>query len=214
MRQINKGIEPVSLTTHRNKAHANYDNYPDKDDVRQALCWEQRGICCYCMGPIEPLIGKMKIEHFKCQNDFEDEDLIYRNMLGACMGNEGQAEKHQHCDTFKDDKALQFYPPDQLRDIGASIWYKIDGTIGAYNTDLDTEIEKVLNLNTAKLKNNRKAVLDAFLRYINKTYMGSKLPKPTLEKWLAKWNGDSHNDNLQPYCQVIVYWLRKRLNRA
>jgi hypothetical protein len=34
-----------------------------------------------------------------------------------------------------------------------------------------------------------------------------------LEKYLRKWNGESHAGDLQPYCQVVVYWLRRRLRR-
>jgi len=34
-----------------------------------------------------------------------------------------------------------------------------------------------------------------------------------LERWLDEWNGDSHQDRLQPYCQVVVHWLRKKLRR-
>jgi len=31
---------------------------------------------------------------------------------------------------------------------------------------------------------------------------------------LDDWNGTSHNGELKPFCQVIVYWLKKRLARA
>ena len=43
MRMIAKRAEPVSLTTHRNTPHCDYDNYPDKDTLRTALVEEQRG---------------------------------------------------------------------------------------------------------------------------------------------------------------------------
>lgn len=35
-----------------------------------------------------------------------------------------------------------------------------------------------------------------------------------LTKWLKHWNGDNHQGELEPYCQVVVYWLRKKLYRA
>jgi hypothetical protein len=31
---------------------------------------------------------------------------------------------------------------------------------------------------------------------------------------LADRNGDSHRGELEPYCQIVVFWLRKRLARA
>jgi len=37
MKQIKKGKEPDSLTAHRKKSHASYDNYPEKDDLRDFL---------------------------------------------------------------------------------------------------------------------------------------------------------------------------------
>ena len=49
MRAITKGAEPPSLTAHRQTPHCDYDNYPDKAALRQALVTEQRSICCYCM---------------------------------------------------------------------------------------------------------------------------------------------------------------------
>jgi hypothetical protein len=34
-----------------------------------------------------------------------------------------------------------------------------------------------------------------------------------LERRLREWNGDDGVDDLKPYCQVVVHWLRKRLAR-
>ena len=84
MRAITKGREPVSLTAHRQTPHSDYDNYPEKDDLRHALVTEQRGLCCYCMGRIRPERARMKIEHWRCQKDHDGEQLNYRNLLGAC----------------------------------------------------------------------------------------------------------------------------------
>ncbi|MEN8214801.1 MAG: hypothetical protein ABFS56_00165 [Pseudomonadota bacterium] len=33
MKQIKKGKEPASLLAHRKKIHADYDNYPEKDEL-------------------------------------------------------------------------------------------------------------------------------------------------------------------------------------
>ena len=37
MRNIQKNAEPHSLTEHRHQAHADFDNYTDKDILRQHL---------------------------------------------------------------------------------------------------------------------------------------------------------------------------------
>ncbi|HQN20060.1 MAG TPA: hypothetical protein PKV86_13000, partial [Syntrophobacteraceae bacterium] len=80
MRAITKGAEPPSLTAHRQTPNCDYDNYPDKAALRQALVREQRGICCYCMGRIRNDSTEMKIEHWRCQSGYPDEQLIYRNL--------------------------------------------------------------------------------------------------------------------------------------
>jgi hypothetical protein len=42
MRTITKVPEPHSLAQHRARAHADYDNYEDKDNLRAQLVNEQR----------------------------------------------------------------------------------------------------------------------------------------------------------------------------
>ena len=69
----------------------------------------------------------------------------------------------------------------------------------------------MLNLNAPFLKNNRKAALEAFHQALRKR---GELRRGTLEQWLRDWKGDSDNGELRPFCQVVVYWLRKRLARA
>lgn len=210
MRQITKNKEPQSLTEHRAKQFSDYDNYEDKDDVRESTHSEQRGICCYCLGAIRPNRAYMKIEHFECQEDHPDKQLVYSNMLAACKGNMGRPEKEQHCDTFKGRKDMTFYPCDTMRDIGALIKYGNDGTISSDNEQLNAELESVLNLNITKLKVARKGALNGFQDILKHK---GKLQKATLNKWLADWEGTSHDNNLRPYCMVVAYWLRKKINR-
>jgi len=212
MRQIKKGKEPNSLTEHRHKAHADYENYPEKDELRNYLCKEQRGICCYCMSAIFPENSKMKIEHFKCQERHPDLQLEYWNLLGSCLGNLGQPEELTHCDNFKGSKEFSYNPINQLSKIEDYIWYNNDGTIGSSIHDLDHKINRILNLNVLILKKNRKAALDGFKVILNKKHKG-QFKRHVIERWLENWNGSSNQDNLRPYCQVIVYWLQKRLNK-
>ena len=117
MRNIVKGREPTSLVQHRNQPNSSYDNYGDKDALRKSLVSEQRGLCCYCMSEIGPTRGKMKIEHWKSKANHLNLELDYKNLLGACMGGEGQIRKNQHCDTFKGSRDLSINPADSNRDI-------------------------------------------------------------------------------------------------
>jgi len=212
MKMINKGTAPNSLVEHRTREGGTYDNYSDKQAIRACLEREQRGICCYCMSRIKPTPAKMKIEHWKSQSAYAAHQLDYNNLLGACKGGEGQAENKQYCDTCKKNKALSKNPANPLHQIENFIHYKGDGTIFSNNEAFDKELNEVLNLNVAFLVSNRKAVLDSFKMILTKKR--GTLQKATLEKWLKEWSGEANTGTLKPYCQVIVYWLKKRLKRA
>lgn len=213
MIQIHKQKEPNSLTEHRAKEKADYDNYPKKGEVRKSLRDEQRGICCYCLGPIESEINSIKIEHFQCQAFFPDMQLDYRNMLGACMGNEGQPREKQHCDSFKANDTLVFNPANSTFAIQNIIEYGSDGTIRSTNATFNEQLSDVLNLNVVHLKSNRKAALDGFITLVVKKHK-SNFGKDILERWLNNWNGATHRGVLRPYNQVVVYWLQRKINQA
>ena len=117
MRTIQKNCEPASLTAHRKTSHANYDNYADKDTLRQSLFIEQRGLCCYCQSRIRADANGMKVEHWQCQANYAARDLDYRNLLGSCLGGECRPEREQHCDTRKGNDDLCFCPADPAHPI-------------------------------------------------------------------------------------------------
>jgi len=225
MRNIQKQAEPKSLTQHRCNTSANYDNYDKKDDLRDSLVSEQRGICCYCMQRIRPNLESMKIEHWQSQspNKFPKKQLDYGNLLGACLGEHGQSKKNQHCDTRKGDDDILFNPANPSHDVER--FFKLPAT-GLIQSD-DPQIQKQisdeisddiddpkikhyssLNLNHPKLVNNRKAVIDAFIQVLQK----EQVRDSDLTKHLADWEG-KNGGQLRPFCQVIVYYLRKKVNR-
>ncbi len=103
MKHITKANETISLVEHRVKEFASYDNMPadTKDKLREALLAEQGHVCCYCMKRI--YADDMKIEHWRSQKIYPELSLSYKNMLGACNGNEGKPKHLQCCDTYKGD---------------------------------------------------------------------------------------------------------------
>jgi len=211
MRTILKDTEPASLAQHRLTAHADFENYADKDNLRACLVREQRGLCCYCLSRIRPDGATMKIDHWHCREHHPTEQLDYGNLLGACLGGQGQSPDQQHCDTKKGMSLLSKNPAKPLHAVENFIRYEPDGTISSSDLEFDAELNDVLNLNVAFLKNNRKATLEAFKLTLLKR---GELQRPTIERWLGDWNGESHPNELKPFCQVVVYWLRKRLARA
>ena len=127
MKNIIKGNEPQSLTEYRALNPSDFEGYPGKDQLRISLCSEQRGLCCYCMGRIRPMIGSMKIEHWQPQDRYEKQRLVYANLLGACMGGKGYRLKDQHCDTYKANRDLCRNPANPGDNVEAFILYGFDG---------------------------------------------------------------------------------------
>ena len=209
MRTIVKGAEPASLTQHRRMLHSDYDNYADKNALRAALVTEQRGLCCYCMSRIRNESDKMKIEHWHCQANYPGERLVYQNLLGACLGGEGQQHSLQHCDTRKGDRDLLWNPADRDHHIQDRINYGADGTIKSDNPEFNRQLNEVLNLNLPWLKNNRKGVVDAILEWLRR----EQRPVPRKRLVRAIENRSIPYETLTPYNQVAIWWLEKILAR-
>ncbi len=208
MRDITKGPEPKSLTEHRAGEHCDYDNYQGKDELRQALVREQRGLCCYCMGRIRADTASIKIEHWRCQARFPADQLNYQNLLGSCLGGQSQPSNKQHCDSRKGDRDLRWNPADPAHLVEVQLRYEIDGTIRAADDELNQQLDEVLNLNLPRLKNNRKGILTAVLQW----WKGKKpVPKEQIQREIQRHAGG--DNELQPYCGVAVWWLKKKLTR-
>jgi uncharacterized protein (TIGR02646 family) len=208
MRNIHKNPEPTSLTQHRCNTNTGYDNYAEKDDLRESLVNEQRGICCYCMQRIYPNLEHMKIEHNRSQspNKFPQKQLDYGNLLGACLGGTGKPRRDQHCDTRKGDDDISFNPADPANNVERLFKFPGSGRIEANDPQLQSEIDNILNLNHPRLVNNRKAMIDSFTQLLR----SGKARNVDFSKHLANWEGKD-GGQLDPFCQVIVYYLRKKI---
>lgn len=211
MRAIVKKPEPQSLTQHRLTKYADFDNYPDKANLRISLVNEQKGLCCYCMSRIRSDATTMKVEHWQCQSGFPARQLEYRNLLGACIGGEGLPPHLQHCDTRKGDLDLKWNPADPAHQIEAKIKYDPDGTIRSDDTTFDMQLNDVLNLNLKVLMNNRKSVLSAVLDWWKnrKSQLHRPIPKIEIQREIQR-RIDGTGD-LEPFSQVAVWWLKKKL---
>jgi len=213
MRAITKGAEPPSLTAHRLTPHCDYDNYADRAALRHALVTEQRGLCCYCMGRIHNGPARMKIEHWQCQSRYAAEQLNYRNLLGACLGGDGQPLHLQHCDTRKGDRDLRWNPADPAHHILARLRYEPDGSIRSDDAAFEVQLRAVLNLNLPILRNNRKGVLDAVLGWWGQEKHRLHGPIPRIRFERERNRRTDGAGELEPFCQVAVWWLEQRLAR-
>lgn len=210
MRNITKGSEPRSLQQHRCNSHADYDNYSDKPDLRTALVLDQKGLCCYCQQRIRADISSMKIEHWKPQTPNPALQLTYSNILGACIGGEGKPTRIQHCDTRKRDTDISFNPANSLHNVENMFSFHGSGRIEAKNhcSALQAELDNILNLNKEILKKNRIGALKSFQATLGK----KSLSKQEWHRKLTEWDGSADGE-LKPFSQVVVYYIRKKLNR-
>ena len=155
----------------------------------------------------------MKIEHWHCQSRYPDERLSYRNLLGSCRGVEGQPPHKQHCDTKKGNCDLKWNPAEPTCYIESRLRYEPDGSIRSDDGEFNAQIEDVLNLNLPLLKNNRKSVLNAVLNWWQheKRKRHGSVPRERFER--ERNRRIEGEGELEPYCQVVVWWLEQRLKR-
>lgn len=210
MRAITKGNEPKELTDYRKNPNATYKDLSEnfisiKNKIREQLLQEQGYLCAYCMSRIDST--QMKIDHWHSRNQYPAEQLDYPNMLGACEGGEGKASKNQTCDTCKGSKKLKYNPANPSHRIENQIRFLGTGKIESDDAEFDDELNKVLNLNHSRLRENRKAIWDAIHGTLSRT-LGTPAE---IDNHLIEWSTPNAAGQLRKYCAVAVYYLRKRL---
>ena len=186
-----------------------------KDDIRTHLLEEQGFICCYCMQRIEA--NKMKIEHYKAQNEdkYPELQLEFGNMLAACKGEiENDPRNILHCDSAKGKEDLVLINPHDAskKYIFEQLKYTASGEIKSDNEDVQKELEKILNLNQEQLKNLRKSIIDGIVEMISRGFKKEPVKKSFLENQIEKAN-TRKKAKLSPFCQVKIYYLEKKLRQ-
>ena len=209
MKKIIKQSEPRSLVEHRSQTNANYDNYADKDKLRESLLKEQGYICCYCMSRIAS--EQMKIEHWQPQTKYASQQLDYKNLLGACMGNQGARPQNQHCDTRKGDSEITVNPIEGHKNCESIIKYRPDGKMYSDDVSINHDLNETLNLNLGFLKKNRKDALDVVIRKLDEKFSNKTWATITVQREIDKLNTKDENGFYDVYCQVIVSYLKSKL---
>ncbi|MES2660468.1 MAG: retron system putative HNH endonuclease [Verrucomicrobiota bacterium] len=236
MRTITKLSEPPSLAELRSKPGAVFDerglafaspveggnpmlSSVAKQELRERLWEEQRGLCCYCCNGIIASESGMRIEHWKPLSKYPQHQLDYWNLMAACPGNEGQPGQ-EHCDVCKGNEELSKNPSNPHDRIDEIVRYLGNGEVRSSHAAFDSELgenpwavktnyDRVLNLNIAFLRNNRIGAMDALQAGFKKR---GNLERDTLERLLWKRRG-GEGGTLEPFSPVAVWWLKKRLQR-
>ncbi len=219
MKRITKGSEPSSLTQYRSQSNASFGDVDTgvKNELRKSLLIEQGHICCYCMKriPESTRNPSSKIEHFRCQSINPQEQLNYNNMFLACCGNQGSLKTSQTCDTSKENKSLNPLLSPLDDNIENRIKYKANGEIFTEDTNLNNELNFILNLNEFQLKENRKVVFRTIrdkIRNKMKKQRDNSLKRNFLNSEKTKWI-TPQNGKYREFCMVAIYVINKKLNR-
>ncbi|UXE64024.1 MAG: hypothetical protein KA717_16700 [Woronichinia naegeliana WA131] len=173
MKKITKNPDPLVMQELLNFIQSekkadiipNYTNFREKEKLRQSLLKEQGYICCFCMERIENSNETTKIAHIFPQNPVSDEDkqkvekenrdLRYANMLAACDGGKGQPSHLQHCDTKQGNAILKINPADPTKNCENLIAYRSSGEIYSNDSDINHDLQEILNLNLETIKKAR-----------------------------------------------------------
>jgi uncharacterized protein (TIGR02646 family) len=208
MKRIIKNQEPQSLLQHRLQTFADYNNYAQKDELRTSLLSEQGHICCYCMQRIRD--DKMKIEHWRSQDEYPELQLNYNNLLGACEGNQGSPKHLQHCDTKKGNTEITINPIDN-KNCEDLIKYHPSGEIYSDDETINNDLNKILNMNMQTLVKNRRVVLDEVIRLLMTERPKGDWTAAILNKKIQELSNKQKDEKYQPYCQIAIYYLKKKL---
>lgn len=199
MKHIRKESEPSAWRAHRTTPGASFEA---NAELKESLLQEQGYICCYCMSRISA--ERMKVEHFRPRR-YTESIMEYGNLLGACLGTSNQ---YLHCDTNKADQEISINPTD--RHCESIISYSPNGRVKfpeAYRVD----IEATLNLNNPILIANRKAALDTTLDLLKRANRG--FSAGNLERVRTKFQSKDSNGRYSEFCQIVVWWLSKKLRQ-
>jgi uncharacterized protein (TIGR02646 family) len=224
MRRIEKGPEPACLEEIRQTPGVNWDSASGKQEMRDALWAEQKGLCAYCMSRLNDKSQKgMKIEHFIPRANDKDKTFwfAWSNLLGVCLGDMGveNARDRFHCDTHRghlptSDQELHVHPAKFPPDAGKLFACTREGELIPAKTLDDATRGRVqgtidkLNLNISRLKSNRKAVL---------TVLQNRLRQKDSPTHIRQMLDDSRcldaSGRLMAYAEIAVQYLEKKLRQ-
>ena len=196
--------EPSLLRRHRtSNPGATYDNGPSnmKSEIQLTVVKEQFGLCCYCMQRITP--ETVRVEHKLSQTRHANLSLDYNNMAGACSCSKGLKKRQQYCEIYKGEMDFTF----NLSCVQAKIRYDPQGRIKSFDSQLDDQLNNVLNLNVKYLVEQRRAVYDAVAHFLSRGKTRGEI-QSRINQLSSPRNGLK-----EIFCGVSIFFLQKRLAR-
>lgn len=220
MRKIIKNPEPEAWIKFRKTPGVEFESIPE---LKDALLKEQGYICAYCMRRIpckdDNSYDIIRVEHILSRKNHPDEEHVfgYNNLVACCTGaigmsadSENLSANNFHCDRKKCEQDVSFNLFSESF-IETLSYNSKDGTIKSSNTQYNKEINEILNLNHCQLKRNRFEALRGVITQLSK--IKSNWTKSNIEKVLAIWNEKDQDGYYKPYCGIVIWYLKKKLQQ-
>jgi uncharacterized protein (TIGR02646 family) len=198
MKFIHKGKEPKAWKDYRETEGAAFRAI---NELQNALLEDQGYLCCYCMSQINK--ENMKVEHWKPRR-YTSFIFDFDNLFAACKGN---FCTDKHCDTKKDEDEIIIHPADLVNNCETIIGYSLATGKITYPIAYKRDIETILNLNNKVLISNRLAALSAVMSVLNI----KNFNKAFIQKQIIKFENTNAEGKFEPYCQIVLKLLHKRL---
>lgn len=238
MIEIKKGNEPEALKELRENTSVLGMSPKDefsmlrkqlKSEVLESLKREQGYLCVYCMARIpsekrDPEIIGESIEHYIPLTPLDRRNvgqaLDYQNLFAVCHGNmrwhQRGTQRLQRTDDLTCDKHrtnTEFRKIHPLKgETLKTIYYKMNGEIGATDPDVHHDLTVTLNLNcaTSPLVQERKRVLDTLIEDMG------KLNDDEIKEYCIQTLQDlqAPQERLIPYVGVLIWYLNSMLARV
>lgn len=232
MIEVKKGAEPDGLRELREnpmlsglspkEMFAELKN-PLKAMVLESLRHDQGQLCVYCMSMIpredrDPGIVGTTIEHFIPVDPRDGRDvgqaLDYNNLFAVCHGNAKKrmkgvcrvrTTKDLTCDKHRENTEFLKIDPCKKETL-QTIFYTLDGKIGASDLDVQHDLVDTLNLNCASspLIAERKSALDALINEIG------KVEEEQLHSYCSEMLNAfmDERDPKTPYAGILIWYLQ------
>jgi uncharacterized protein (TIGR02646 family) len=188
--------------------------HPDrKSELQDVLIQEQGHICAYCNRRIHK--GRpedddqLRIDHVEPKDPHRNNIFDYYNVVGCCYGDEREKGRtippHSlHCDVSKKDNTLPAVLFPTAPSCDQVVLFSAEGELTSTDVDVNYALEVTLNLNCEKLASPRKKVLTP--------YVNIDLEPEEVSILIAHYVTPDPSGNLEPFCGVILGYLRQNYN--
>jgi uncharacterized protein (TIGR02646 family) len=195
-----------------------YKDFNRTGELRKILESEQHHVCCYCQRPVTAF----RIEHSYPERGLDQEkstslQLEYTNLFASCIDSQRLPKNLQYCDVAKGNSLIREFIKEE--ECVKYFRYLSTGEVvpnGNYYTlkeyeeadDLTTDEKdalqaiKVLNLNCATLRDERKKCVDALL-----SVLGNK----SNEEWQVEIKKWLESETFPPFIELRLQYINKYL---